>query len=387
MHAAKLRRATFEVEMQPGLNHRLLLPLLAFFMQGPLMHSQDHDVSIIHWAPSEYRISSGYALPHRDEMHALVTGHAWSGALIWGKQVDGGWASHGNRSGTWQGLEMAGTRAGSEELGWIAHAIWLNRWPIFDQVFAEFGLGLAWATSPFDPLEAPRSFALGSHANAALRFNVGYAWPIRQVGSLQLAAGLTHFSNGSVALPNLGINLIGVHCTYTPLEIRRKPQTKTLLALDEAEHRRGWQFETTLRVGIRDTGLPGGVVHPTTSWMTSVHYRHRKRHNWSGSAALDLGFNQSLRITGSQDASTDPSKRLQTALLIGARCHYGRTALTLMEGWMLTEQDTELGKRHLHTALQHAVTPAWRIELGLRSFRLRADCPFLGLVWSPQPRL
>ena len=56
------------------------------------MHSQDHDVSIIHWAPSEYRMSGGYALPHRDEMHALVTGHAWSGALIWGKQVDGGWA-------------------------------------------------------------------------------------------------------------------------------------------------------------------------------------------------------------------------------------------------------------------------------------------------------
>tara|TARA_B110000285_G_scaffold232920_2_gene305289 strand:+ start:815 stop:1978 length:1164 start_codon:yes stop_codon:yes gene_type:complete len=384
MHATKLRRATFEVEMQQSLNHRLLLPLLAFCLLGKLGVSQEQVMPPLLWTPSEYRVSGGYALPHRDAMHALVTGHAWSGSVIWGKHVEGGWASHGHRTGTWQGLELAGTYAGSEELGWIAHAIWLNRWPISGKVFSEFGLGLAWATSPFDAIEAPRSFALGSHANAALRINVGYAWSIRQLGSLQLAAGLTHFSNGSVALPNLGMNLIGVHCTFIPLEHQEKPRTKTMTTPPLTEQNRGLHFETTLRVGIRDTGLPGGVVHPTTSWMNSVHYRHRERHNWSWSAAFDLGFNQSLRVNGSPDAASDPSRRLQSALLIGARCHYGRMALTLMEGWMLTEQDKELGKRHLHTALQYAVTPDWRIELGLRSFRLRADSPFLGFVWHPR---
>ena len=383
MHAAKLRRATFEVEMYHGLNHRLLIPLLAFCMQGVVLQSQELAATPNHWRPTEYRLSGGYSLPHRQEMRALVTGHAWSTSLIWGKQLEGGWSSHGNRAGAWQGVEVAGTWGGSKDLGWVVHAIWLNRKPLFGNAFSEFGLGLGWATSPFDPLEAPRSFALGSHVNAALRAIIGYHWDIRHFGRLQFAGGLTHFSNGALALPNLGINLIGVHLSVIPSKDRYQPALKKLDRLPEKWVNQGWHYETTVRVGVRDIGLPGGVLHPTSTWMNTVHYRHQKEHNWSAAAALDLGLNQSLRINGEPDAASSPSKRIQTAVLIGARCHYGRTALTLMQGWMMSHTDSELGTRHLHTALQHALTPSWGIELGLRSFRLRADSPFIGVVWSP----
>jgi hypothetical protein len=314
-------------------------------------------------------------------MHAIVTGHAKSASIIWGQELTGGYTSHGKRKGLWQGMELGATWAGSRELGWIGHAIWLNRWPLLGKGFSEIGIGLGWATSPFDPLKAPRSFALGSHANAALRVNIGYAWNIRQLGQISLSGGLTHFSNGAIVLPNLGINVIGVQCTVSPRVLESIRPTKT--AETQFETKQGLCFETTVRFGVRDIGLPRGVLHPTSTWMSSVHYRHRENNNWSLSAAVDLGFNQSLRINGIPEAFTNPAKRIQTAVLFGARCHYGRAALTLMQGWMLTQKDVELGTRHLHAALQQAIFSKWRIEVGLRSFRLRADSPFVGVVWCP----
>ena len=383
MHATKLRRATFEVEMYYGLNHTLLLPLLALLCShGNSVYSQKLTEAQHHWAPSEYGFSGGYALPHRDEMHALVTGHAWGGAFIWGKERKGGYASHGNRNGMWHGLEVGGTWAGSEDLGWIGHAIWLNRLPLYGNTFSEIGLGLGWASSPFDALQAPRSFALGSHANAAIRFHLGLQWRVRNFGAFQISGGLTHFSNGSVVLPNLGINVIGVQCSFSPAAIQKQQQTKQLDAADTTQF--GLNFETTLRIGIRDIGLPGGVLHPTSTWMSSAHYRHRPEHNWSWSAALDIGYNQSLRVNGIPEASFNPAMRIQTAILLGARCHFGRTSVTVMQGWMMTQKDNELGTRHLHTSIQRVIAADWGIELGLRSFRLRADSPFIGLVWTPR---
>src|ERR1035438_9841076 len=70
-----------------------------------------------------------------------------------------------------------------------------------------FGLGLGYLTKKFDRLTNYKDLAIGSHFNAAvsLMFEIRY----KLNGRLTLSGGINfqHFSNGSLKLPNYGLNI------------------------------------------------------------------------------------------------------------------------------------------------------------------------------------
>jgi hypothetical protein len=70
-----------------------------------------------------------------------------------------------------------------------------------------FGLGVGYLTKKFDRLENYKNLAIGSHFNAAVNmmFEVRYKITGRLIFSG--AIGLQHFSNGSLKMPNYGLNL------------------------------------------------------------------------------------------------------------------------------------------------------------------------------------
>lgn len=81
-----------------------------------------------------------------------------------------------------------------------------------------FALGIGYLTERFDRLKNYKNLAIGSHLNAAinLMFEVRY----RLNYALTLSGGicLQHFSNGSLKLPNYGLNtpLVNVGIAYRP---------------------------------------------------------------------------------------------------------------------------------------------------------------------------
>jgi hypothetical protein len=94
--------------------------------------------------------------------------------------------------------------------------------------------------------------------------------------------------------------------------------------------------------------------------------------------ANDLGYNQSLRVTGAASGGNDPMNRLQYSILGGARWDFNRIQVTALQGWMFTNPDQELGASYLMVTIHYACSPAMAIELGLKSFQFRADYPFIG---------
>jgi len=57
--------------------------------------------------------------------------------------------------------------------------------------------------------------AIGSHLNAVIAFNFHSEFWLTKRDRIVPAIGLTHFSNGSAAMPNLGINLISAQLHYS----------------------------------------------------------------------------------------------------------------------------------------------------------------------------
>ena len=71
----------------------------------------------------------------------------------------------------------------------------------------KLGLGLSYLTKTFDPLVNYKNIAIGSHVNVAINLMAEYRRKIN--GSTEIGAGISliHFSNGSTASPNYGLNL------------------------------------------------------------------------------------------------------------------------------------------------------------------------------------
>lgn len=69
------------------------------------------------------------------------------------------------------------------------------------------GVGVSYLTNKFDPKENFHNYAIGSHMNAAVNLSFEYRQRITDRMYWVSSAGLTHFSNGAIRSPNMGINI------------------------------------------------------------------------------------------------------------------------------------------------------------------------------------
>ena len=69
------------------------------------------------------------------------------------------------------------------------------------------GTGIGYVTKKFDFYNNRQNMAIGSHWNGNIQLGLIYQSKISSRLSLKTGLGLTHYSNGSVSTPNLGINM------------------------------------------------------------------------------------------------------------------------------------------------------------------------------------
>lgn len=71
----------------------------------------------------------------------------------------------------------------------------------------KLGIGLGYLTKTFDRLENYKNIAIGSHFNVAINLMGEYRRQLNPSTSVSAGLSLFHFSNGSMASPNYGLNL------------------------------------------------------------------------------------------------------------------------------------------------------------------------------------
>ena len=326
----------------------------------------------------ELGIGSGYVLPHRALMQHLVTDHSKHMTIAYGKHIFGGWTEKRTPNGThWQGIELGWTDLGGESLGSIASAIWITRFPTSKRSNGELGIGVGWSSRPWDVVEAPSSVAISTRWNAGLQA----AWSLllvdRERSAWFIKMRFTHFSNGALSLPNLGVNNVGIDLQRQWRENSHLPQQK--LKGYKPDNRIPFAMEMSVRGGARDVGLPGGPLHPIFNLHLLGHHKFKRSQSARWVVANDLGYNQSLRAAEGTSANSRPLNRLQYGALGGIRWDFNRIQVTALQGWIFTNPDIELGSSHLMVTMHYECTSSVSLELGLRSFKFRADYPYLGI--------
>lgn len=78
------------------------------------------------------------------------------------------------------------------------------------EISIRIGTGLGYLTRRFDPFTNRRNLSIGSHMNGAMQMFFLYNWHLEKM-RLNAGLGLTHFSNASVNVPNLGVNMPSIY--------------------------------------------------------------------------------------------------------------------------------------------------------------------------------
>ncbi|MFN8304467.1 MAG: acyloxyacyl hydrolase [Saprospiraceae bacterium] len=133
------------------------------------------------------------------------------------------------------------------------------------------GTGLAWVTRPYDYFDNPSQNAIGSHWNNYTQFKLYGEY--RPGPWWRIAAGysLNHFSNGSGALPNLGVNLPSAFISLSgQLKPLKKSDFQSVTASRRPAHRLGFQVQAgraTVEYAVID-----GPKYPVWVFSAAGHF-------------------------------------------------------------------------------------------------------------------
>ncbi len=147
-----------------------------------------------------------------------------------------------------------------EELGQVVAAYPFISFPLNQNVdnrlSFRLGVGLAWLTERYDPIENYKNFAIGSHLNAAGSLYLDYRRKISPRFTFVASGGLTHFSNGSTKTPNFGINILTASAGLTWYLNRPNPYLDKkflpILRLYEYDNKKRFSIEIMQSFGTRD---------------------------------------------------------------------------------------------------------------------------------------
>jgi len=94
-----------------------------------------------------------------------------------------------------------------------------SEFPLFPQSFFsmrfKLASGLAYLTKTYSPMQNPYEASISSHLNVFVQLNFMKNIFDDQTKKISLGFALTHYSNGALKMPNLGINLVTLNSQFS----------------------------------------------------------------------------------------------------------------------------------------------------------------------------
>ncbi|MBE9466818.1 MAG: acyloxyacyl hydrolase [Bacteroidetes bacterium] len=152
-----------------------------------------------------------------------------------------------------------------------------------------FAFGISYLQKCFNTSDNYNNLAIGSKVNVYLNF--GFDFKLKLLKQLYLITGLeyTHFSNGAVKKPNLGLNLI---TCQTGLQYFLNDNDKELIHNKIPNFEKRNEYSVILSGGIKQIAPPGGKTYPVSSASFNA-YRYLNLKHKIG-LGIDIFYDSSI---------------------------------------------------------------------------------------------
>ena len=244
----------------------------------------------------EFSPKVGFLIPHRATMGHLVQGHAKGFELSALIQTDGKKQWHHDylfpKGGVsvyysdWGNRDILGTGFGVH--GFITLPfIKKNGWSFASRL----GAGIGYSTKVFDQEENPKNNALSTKLNSLVFIGAEIEKQFKQ-SSIALGMDMTHFSNGAIKVPNLGINVayLSLALTYYFKELEQK--SAATIPRFESENLSRWRIYTELIASTKQIYPTGGKNYGIIGISNFVQHQFTPKCVVEG--GIDAVYNQSI---------------------------------------------------------------------------------------------
>lgn len=333
------------------------------FTLGGLSNAQQpEELSITQAHQTQYKllgsVGSGVIVPHTVRFEPKVTQLSLFGEIGFAKLCAGDQEWH--------------HRLGFPDVGAILHYSGFGDRDVFGQAVGLFpfvnfkqklissvvlnlrlGFGLAYLDTTYDPFENLTNNVIGSHWNNLTQIQIGVSYQVQPQLKMELSSGLTHYSNGKVVSPNLGINAIQVSLglTYSLSGPEQRYQRDTSTASASLRKNR-WFFRSGF--GVHNSGLGTPPHSVFTQTLTYVRATSPVNNMWFGTTyAFDRSKLQLLAFTEKYGPRPPGHYASDVSLFVGDEVMVGNVGIWLICGAYLYNPEYRIKPIYLKLGVQY----------------------------------
>lgn len=335
----------------------------------------------------ELLVQGGSLLPHRPALVYLREGHSSGVYINFSKRSAGNKAWHQTHNMPITGIEMGVLNTGNKKQLGLAYSI--NRTielPLGSNPKSLFrfkmGGGLGYLTKHFSKYDNEKNAAIGSAFNVSILLSFEAKISLKQT-NLSIGTRLQHFSNGSLAKPNLGINIpslfVGIAFPTSKKSIRND-----LTVPDYSENLKPrFRHQIIGSMGIKSIGGHHNTLYG--AWNLAYILLKNVSPKFSLNAFTDVGYNNShpafLRLIGSPSSTF--LNLLQIGSGIGCYTHFGNTSVFIQQGvYFQSQLVSNEGFLYNKFGVEQFINERFSVQLSLKSHLAKADYFALACVYT-----
>lgn len=271
-----------------------LLPLLllsvVFAARGQEEIREDYFISA--------KAKGGFLLAHHDAMTHLPKQHIVGGEISVYKRFSRAKSWHTLYSSPYAGVTLYGANNGNNAiLGYSFGMYGFLEFPFISSrrhtLSFKVANGLGYVTKTYDPITNPKDNVLSSHVNALICLGFSGRIRLAERHELLYSIDMTHLSDGSFKVPNLGLNLpyIGIGYAYN-VASRTRPVIDTVNREAVPGWVKGWYTTVMGIFSLKEIYPTGGKKYPV--YAISISERKIFRPKSGIEFTLDVISKQSI---------------------------------------------------------------------------------------------
>ena len=277
----------------------------------------------------------GFLLPHNDEVKHLTYGRPSGLELNVNVQSDGSEAWHYRYNLPEYGISLTYFDTDMVETGELLSGMVYMKIPFFTgktgSMMLQVGTGLTWASKVYDRETNNLNNVLSSRFTYNMQGRIGYQFNLGDRLLIYPAVTLTHASNGSLKLPNAGINIVSGNVGLAYKLVTMDPHSHPV---DEPALERKWKWNLLFSGAAKEIYPAGG---PKYGYWTVRSYFDRTLSRFSRFiVGGELVMNRALRADIARRVTDeDQPDYKRGSLLIGHELLVSRVSVMTQLGYYL----------------------------------------------------
>ncbi len=350
-----------------------LLMLMIIFCHARKGISQDENINGIY-----FQSKGGFLMAHRSAMTHLVQKNTIGFELGFIKHLQKDQDDRYNFPAI--GINLEYRNFGYDMvLGQAISTSYFFNAPLFQKpnffIDFQYGMGLGYITKKYNLDDNPTNNAIGSHFNAKVTLKVLFT---RYFESFGFGGGLemSHFSNGAITYPNLGLNVPSLVFQFTVLDSKRKCSNFLYSLSEGVSKKNNWLISSI--ISLKQVRANPNLPKRYPVFGLRGTYNRLSNGKWSWEASLDLLHNES-NLFVYPDSTFTRSDVFQIGTYAGAVYRFYQSEIVMGLGYYLRDNISPLGRLYNRIGYRFYATKHWFGLFNIRANLGKADFFEFGL--------